>query len=266
MVKLKTFIVHFFYHDMMEILTMFGPNPVIPQKTYTNCTAIRTFIYSVANNIPFIHGYINMYINNRVPVASSSSEASESEDHDENREDEVEVNKEDEKTNDEADEYSVGSEEVNALSSKAKKNNKKNNTKASAAKSKKWGNTTNENTPVKDKKKRKENSARDKDTKVRVEESIIVREKKGINNYAKRNNKLEDNTIIQKDHYRKTINYLLNKKTTAQKELTNLRRNQTVGIKDKQLKDMRDHGVKNSLQSMRTRSTLRIYGGELRII
>jgi hypothetical protein len=60
--KLKTYIVHFFYHDMMEILTTFGPNPEIPKTTYTNCTVIRTFVYSATKNIPFIHGYINMYI------------------------------------------------------------------------------------------------------------------------------------------------------------------------------------------------------------
>jgi hypothetical protein len=60
--KLKTYIVHFFYHDMMEILTMFGPNPEIPKKTITNCTAVRTFFHSATNNVPFIHAYINMYI------------------------------------------------------------------------------------------------------------------------------------------------------------------------------------------------------------
>eukprot|EP00978_Attheya_sp_CCMP212_P004847 scaffold10661_cov50-Attheya_sp.AAC.1 len=76
----------------------------------------------------------------------------------------------------------------------------------------------------------------DEDIKVRVEESIVVRDKKGIDKYVKRNNKLDDITIIHEDHYRKTINYLLNKKTTVEKELSKTRENQTVDMKDKELK------------------------------
>jgi hypothetical protein len=169
------------------------------------------------------------------------------------------------------DESSVESEAVNEMSAKARENAKKKKKKKGTQSNKKGGNTTvkkitttsssSTTTPVKETKKRKAVSKSNdntpikksvkinkitdacdedggEDVKVRVEESIVVRDKKGIDKYVKRNNKLDDITSIQEDHYRKTINYLLNKKTTAEKELSKMRNNQTDDRKHKELKDL----------------------------
>eukprot|EP00978_Attheya_sp_CCMP212_P019870 scaffold56312_cov69-Attheya_sp.AAC.1 len=62
--KRKVYILHWFYHEMIDILTFYGPNPVIPENTTTNCKPVSMFICSPTNinGIPFIHGYLNMYI------------------------------------------------------------------------------------------------------------------------------------------------------------------------------------------------------------
>eukprot|EP00978_Attheya_sp_CCMP212_P045655 scaffold355094_cov32-Attheya_sp.AAC.1 len=62
--KRKVYILHWFYHDIINILTFYGPNPVIPENMTTNCKPVRMFICSPTNiiGIPFIHRYLNMYI------------------------------------------------------------------------------------------------------------------------------------------------------------------------------------------------------------
>jgi hypothetical protein len=149
--------------------------------------------------------------------------------------------------NSESDESSVESKDVDATSAKEKKKAAlkkaalKKNPKAVSKKRKAVGNS-NDNEPIpiltKTIKRNKMTDGSDEDIKVRVEESIVVRDKKGIDKYVKRNNKLDDGTNIAEEHYCKTINYLLNKKTTAEKEISKMRKNQTVDMKDKELKNL----------------------------
>jgi hypothetical protein len=75
-----------------------------------------------------------------------------------------------------------------------------------------------------------------RDSKVKVEESFVVRDNKGIDKYVKKNNKLNEDEIMERDHYRKTINYLLNKKVTAEKELIKLTTVHSVDINAKAMK------------------------------
>ncbi len=149
----------------------------------------------------------------------------------------------------ESDESSVKSIEVNEISAKAKENANKKRKEASRKKTQKENTTASSSSRTAEKRKadtstkivkknKTTNASDDEDITVRVEESIVVRDKKGIDKYVKRNNKLDDGTNIAEEHYRKTINYLLNKKTTVEKELSKMRKNQTVDMKDKELKNL----------------------------
>ena len=82
-----------------------------------------------------------------------------------------------------------------------------------------------------------------RDSKVKVEESVVVRDNKGIDKYVKKNNKLDEDDMIEKKHYRKTINYLLNKKVTAEKELVKLTTVHSVNIKAKAMKHLNERMV-----------------------
>lgn len=82
-----------------------------------------------------------------------------------------------------------------------------------------------------------------RDSKVKVEESVVVRDNKGIDKYVKKNNKLDEDDMIEKKHYRKTINYLLNKKVTAEKELVKLTTVHSVDIKAKAMKQLNERMV-----------------------
>ena len=82
-----------------------------------------------------------------------------------------------------------------------------------------------------------------RDSKVKVEESVVVRDNKGIDKYVKKNNKLDEDDMIEKKHYRKTINYLLNKKVTAEKELVKLTTVHSVDIKAKAMKHLNERMV-----------------------
>ena len=82
-----------------------------------------------------------------------------------------------------------------------------------------------------------------RDSKVKVEESVVVRDNKGIDKYVKKNNKLNEDDMIEKKHYRKTINYLLNKKVTAEKELVKLTTVHSVDIKAKAMKHLNERMV-----------------------
>ena len=82
-----------------------------------------------------------------------------------------------------------------------------------------------------------------RDSKVKVEESVVVRDNKGIDKYVKKNNKLKEDDMIEKKHYRKTINYLLNKKVTAEKELVKLTTVHSVDIKAKAMKQLNERMV-----------------------
>ena len=81
------------------------------------------------------------------------------------------------------------------------------------------------------------------DSKVKVEESVVVRDNKGIDKYVKKNNKLDEDDMIEKKHYRKTINYLLNKKVTAERELVKLTTVHSVDIKAKAMKQLNERMV-----------------------
>jgi hypothetical protein len=193
-------------------------------------------------------------------VSSSSSDDDDKDDDkdddedDEDDEQEGKVRKEkedDKKLNDtSSDESSVSSVNVEAQSSKSKANKKKkgkrkknDNAEKSSTKdkTKKRKHTRNVDTPSPTmplKKRRMVMNSDNEDTKVRVEESIVVRDKKGIDKYVKRNNKLDDSMILGEEHYRKTINFLLNKKTVAEKELSKLKIEQTGDMKAKELKEL----------------------------
>ncbi len=82
-----------------------------------------------------------------------------------------------------------------------------------------------------------------RDSKVKVEESVVVRDNKGIDKYVKKNNKLDEDDMIEKKHYRKTINYLLNKKVTAERELVKLTTVHSVDIKAKAMKQLNERMV-----------------------
>ena len=82
-----------------------------------------------------------------------------------------------------------------------------------------------------------------RDSKVKVEESVVVRDNKGIDKYVKKNNKLNEDEIMERDHYRKTINYLLNKKVTAERELVKLTTVHSVDIKAKAMKQLNERMV-----------------------
>ena len=62
LVKIRTYVVHHFYSDLMDILMNFGPNPLVPQKSREGCRAIKCFTTEMESDVPFTHGYINMYI------------------------------------------------------------------------------------------------------------------------------------------------------------------------------------------------------------
>jgi hypothetical protein len=62
LVKIRTYVVHHFYTDLMDILMNFGPNPLVPQKTSERCRPIKCFTTEIESAVPFTHGYINMYI------------------------------------------------------------------------------------------------------------------------------------------------------------------------------------------------------------
>ena len=82
-----------------------------------------------------------------------------------------------------------------------------------------------------------------RDSKVKVEESVVVRDNKGIDKYVKKNNKLDEDDTIEKKHYRKTINYLLNKKVAAERELVKLTTVHSVDIKAKAMKQLNERMV-----------------------
>ena len=89
----------------------------------------------------------------------------------------------------------------------------------------------------------KPTSGEQKNSKVKVEESFVVRDNKGIDMYVKKNNKLNEDDMIEKKHYQKTINYLLNKKSTAEKELIKLTTIHSVDIKAKAVKHLNEKMV-----------------------
>jgi len=86
-------------------------------------------------------------------------------------------------------------------------------------------------------------SGEGRDSKVKVEESVVVRDNKGIDKYVKKNNKLDEDDTIEKKHYRKTNNYLLKKKVTAEKELVKLTTVHSVDIKAKAMKQLNERMV-----------------------
>ncbi len=114
--------------------------------------------------------------------------------------------------------------------------NQKSITTDSSSKGKKSRESTNDNMEKTAKKRTKISS-------VKVEKSIVVRESRVIDSYVKKNNKLDEDDMIEKKHYRKTINYLLNKKVTAEKELVKLTTVHSVDIKAKAMKHLNERMV-----------------------
>ena len=65
---------------------------------------------------------------------------------------------------------------------------------------------------------------------VKVEESTVVRDSREIDSYVKKSNKLDSEDTLTLVQYCKMINYLLNKKTTAAKELRKLTLNHSIDL------------------------------------
>jgi hypothetical protein len=109
--------------------------------------------------------------------------------------------------------------------------NQKSITTDSSSKGKKSRESTNDNMEKKAKKRTKISS-------VKVEESIVVRESRVIDSYVKKNNKVDGEEDLTLENYRKTINYLLNKKITAENELKKMTVNHVADMNAKAIKDL----------------------------
>ena len=109
--------------------------------------------------------------------------------------------------------------------------NQKSITTDSSSKGKKSRESTKDNMEKTAKKRTKISS-------VKVEESIVVRESRVIDSYVKKNNKVDGEEDLTLENYRKTINYLLNKKITAENELKKMTVNHVADMNAKAIKDL----------------------------